>query len=191
MKTLYNILIINCLLLLMFIMMASCSNTLTYQEALSKNERRIDDPEKLHDARFLVDAKSFNMLEMKLTENAVTSAYASAVVDLARQSLEDYKDMEDDLETIARKEKIALPTMMDDKHQAFQYEVVNSDREDFDKKFIEMMRKMNEENKEQYLNMATEAKDADIRAFAARKLDLLRAHATRMDEVEKKLMNTY
>jgi putative membrane protein len=164
---------------------------MTYQEAMSRNERRIEDPEKLSDARFLVEAKSFNMLELKLTENAITSAYASAVVDLARQQLEEYKDMEDDLETLARKEKIAIPSLMNDKHQSFQYEVVNSGREDFDQKFIETMRKMNEENKEQYLNMATEAKDADIRAFAARKLDMLRAHASRMDDVEKKLMNTY
>lgn len=191
MKTLYNTFIVNFLLLLMFLLMASCSSTMTYQEAMSKNERRIQDPEKLQDARFLVEAKSFNMLEMRLTENAITSAYASAVVDLARQYLQEYKDMDDDLETLARREKIALPVAMNDKHQGYLSEVITSDRQDFDQNFIAMIRKMNEENKEQYLNMATEAKDADIRAFAARKLDMLRSHATRMDEVEKKLMNTY
>jgi putative membrane protein len=190
MKTLYNKIQTICYVLIAMAV-TSCSSNLTYQEAMSRNERKIDDSEKLNDARFLVEAKSFNLLEMKLTENAMTKAYASTIVDMARKQLAEFKDMNDDLQTLARKEKIILPTSMNDQHQSYLTEVVNSTREDFDRDYIQMMRKLNDENKDQYLRMATDAKDGDIRAFAARKLDMLRNHATKMDEVEKQLMNTY
>jgi putative membrane protein len=190
MKTHYKFLL-RCAFVLTAVFLISCSQTLTYQEAVSKNERKITDVAKLQDARFLVDAKSFNILEMKLAEAAITSGYASTVVDLARKHLDDHKDMQEDLNTLARKEKIVLPTLMNDKHQMYMLDVTQSSREDFDTKYIEALQRINEENKEQYMRMATDAKDADIRAFAARKLDMLRDHTTRMEEVKSKLMNTY
>jgi putative membrane protein len=190
MNTYYKFLL-RCSFVLTAVLAFSCSQTLTYQEAVNKNERKITDVAKLQDARFLVDAKSFNILERKLAETAITSGYASAVVDLARKHLDDHKDMQEDLTTLARKEKITLPTMMNDKHQMYMLDVTQSSREDFDNKYIETLQRINEENKEQYMRMATDAKDADIRAFAARKLDMLRDHTTRMEEVRSKLMNTY
>jgi putative membrane protein len=191
MKTFYKNLSMNLVLFMLAMCVVSCSSNLTYNEAINKNERKIKDPEKLKDARFLDEAKSFNLLEMKLTENAITKAYASAVVDMARKHLGEYKDMNDDLNLLARRKKIALPTSMNETHQAYFNDVLASGRENFDKEFIQMVRKLNDENKDQYVNMATEAKDGDIRAFAARKLDMLRNQATRMDETEKQLMNTY
>jgi putative membrane protein len=192
MKTLYVKSILNSMqLVIVTTILVSCSSSLTYQEAVSKNERKIEDPEMRSDARFLVEAKSFNLLEMRLTENAVTSGYASAIVDLARTQLQELEDMNDDIDELGRKEKIALPTAMSDQHQSNLFQVTSTDRQDFDRDFIMTMKRINDENKEQYLNMATEAKDADVRAFAARKLDMLRNHATHMEEVEKQLMNTY
>jgi putative membrane protein len=191
MKTLYKKTSANFMLFAVMMFAVSCSSNLTYNEATSKNEREIKDPEKLKDARFLEEAKSFNLLEMKLTENAITKAYASAVVDMARKHLGEYKDMNDDLGLLAKKKKIALPSAMNEKHQAYFNDVITSGRENFDREFIQMVRKLNDENKDQYVNMATEAKDGDIRAFAARKLDMLRNQATKMDETEKQLMNTY
>lgn len=190
MNTFYKLLR-GCLLALPVLMLGACSQTLTYQEAMNKNERKITDVNKLRDARFLVDAKSFNLLEMKLTETAMTSGYASAVVDLARKHFEDHENMQEDLSTLARREKIKLPTNMSEQHQAYMIEVTQSNRTDFDNNFISTLQRINEENKEQYMTMATDAQDADVRAFAARKLDMLRAHETRMEEVKSKLMNTY
>ena len=180
-----------CILMVPALLLGACSQNLTYQEAMNKNERKITDVEKLRDARFLVDAKSFNMLEMKLAETALTSGYASAVVDLARKNLRDHEDMQEDLSALARREKIVLPNMLSEKHQIYLLEVTQSNRTDFDSNYINTLQRINEENKEQYMSMATDAKDADVRAFAARKLDMLRDHGTRMEEVKSKLMNTY
>jgi putative membrane protein len=189
MKTLYTWR--NATYLMAFVLLVSCSSSLSYREAMNRNARKIHDAGRLDDANFLVDAKSFNMLEMKLAEAAVTNGYASAIVDLARKHLDQLKDMNDDLNKIARKEKIAMPESISEKHQLYLIDVTKADKQDFDKQYIQTIQRINEENKEQYMRMATDGKDADIRAFAARKLDMLKSHADELDEAEKKLMNTY
>lgn len=169
----------------------SCSPDISYQEAMDRNRRKIEDPERLGDATFLVEAKSLNMLEVKLAELATKSGYASAIVNLAKVHLDHHRNMEEDLEDVARKEKITLPASMNDKHTAEYHDVAKADRQDFDKRFIAVMKAINDENTQQYLKMATEARDADVRAFAARKLDMFRTHAEQMEKVENELLNTY
>lgn len=179
------------MLTLVSIMLASCSQDLTFQEAMNKNQRKIDDPGKLDDAKFLVEAKSFNLLEKKLSQLAATSGYAATVVAMAKKNGKDHDDMDEVIDELARKEKIAVPTVMNETHQADYYKVANADKQDFDKDYINALKEINEENMQRFLTMATEAKDADVRAFAARKLDMLRNQALRMEEVEKQLLNTY
>jgi putative membrane protein len=179
------------LLLLISAVLVSCSQDLSYQEAINKNQRKIEDPAKLDDATFLVETKSNSLLQVRLAELAKTSGYASAIVDLAKKNLADLEEMSEDLGDLARREKVAIPDMMDDHDQANYYEVSKADRQDFDKNFIMIMKQVNEDNIQRFLSMATNAKDADVRAFAARQLDLFRTHAQRMEQVEKDLLNTY
>lgn len=187
MKTLYK----NILLFFILMIAVSCSQELSYTEALEKNRERFDDPQMVEDARFLVDAKSANMLEIRLTQMAADSGYASAVVDLARQNLNDHQELSEDLEDLARKKRVKLPTMMSNEHQSLVHKVASSDREDFDENFMDALQKVNKSLYEDFMDKATEANDADIRAFAARKLDVVRAHSDRIDNVQSKLLSTY
>jgi putative membrane protein len=190
MKKLYccqNLLIV----VLLAILLSACSQDLSYLEAMRKNERKIEDTGKLEDAKFLVEAKSYNLLESRLTQLATTTGYASKVVELAKRNLNDHEKMEEELDNVARKEKVVLPSEMDETHEASYYEVSKTSREDFDKAFLREMKELNDNIMQKFLVMATEAKDDDVRAFAARKLTMLRTHAERFDEVEKELLNTY
>lgn len=192
MKVLYNNRTGNfCCLIVMSALMAACSQSLTYNEALRKNQNKIEDPERLEDARFLVDAKSYNILETKLAEAAITSGYSASVVALGKQNHEEHLEMDKELDQLARKEKIILPAMMDDRHQALFFEVSKSDRKDFDKNFIRILKMVNEENSSKYMRMATDAKDEDVRAFAARKLDMFKSHQIAHETVDQELLKTY
>jgi putative membrane protein len=171
--------------------LSSCSQDLTYQEAMNKNRRHIEDSERLDDARFLVDAKSLNVLEVELCELASTSGYASAIVNLAKKHLADHKKMKEELEDLAYREKVSIPSVMDVNDVDVYNKVYRADRQDFDKNFIAAIKEINTKNMKKFLTMATEAKDADVRAYAARKLDVLRTHEERMEEVERELLNTY
>jgi putative membrane protein len=190
MKTLYKT-IQACMIFALTFMAASCSQNLTYHEAMSKNQRKINDPNKLVDANFLVDAKSFSILETKLAELASTTGYASKIVELARKDLDAHKKFTEDLSRVASREKVVLPDNMNDEHQSLYYELVKADREDFDKSYLQLLAKVNQNTSQEFAKMATDAKDEDVRAFAARKLDLLRNQEKSIDDVEDALLNTY
>jgi putative membrane protein len=176
---------------LLAICLGACSQDLSYQEAMSKNQRKIEDPAKLDDANFLVEAKSNNLLAVQLIDAATRNGYASSIVNLAKNQQEKITDMTDDIDNLARKEKIAVPDMMDEKDQGSFYEVSKADREDFDKAFVQAMKQVNDDNIQRYVTMATDARDADVRAFAARQLDIFRTHQQKLEEVERQLLNTY
>lgn len=180
-----------CYLIVISALMAACSQSLTYNDALRKNQNKIDDPERMDDARFLVEAKSYNILETKLNEAAMASGYSASVVALAKENHEEYLEMDKELDQLARREKITMPSLMDDRHQALFFEVSKSDRKDFDKNLIRVLKMVNEENSSKYMRMATDALDEDVRAFAARKLDMFKSHQTELETADQELLKTY
>lgn len=173
------------------VMVMACSRELSYKEALRKNEKDIQDPKRLNDATFLVEAKSFNILESRLTQLASLSGYSSSVVTVAKDNFAEHTAMSKELNDLARKEDIRLPDEMKEEHSAMYDQVATSARGDFDKNFIRTMKAANQENMNKFLGMATGAHDPDIRAFSARKLDMLRTHAGQIENVEKELLQTY
>jgi putative membrane protein len=190
MKTLYKT-IEACMIFGLTFIAISCSQNLSYHEAISKNQRKIDDPNRLIDATFLVDAKSFSILETRLAELATTTGYASKIVELARKDLDAHKNFSEDLSKIASREKIVLPDNMNDQHQSVYNQLVKVDRENFDKEYLQLLNQVNRDMSQQFEKMATDATDGDIRAFAAKKLDLLRNQEKLIDDVEDALLNTY
>lgn len=184
MKKLYKTLLM-CLILTCT---GSCSGDLTYDEALEKNMKKFDNAGMVKDANFIVEMESAIMLEIRLATLAVDTGYASVVKELANQSLPDYKHMADELKTVARDANIALPDKMSSLHQSIFSKVVSSRRKNFDENFIEALKRINDDIYEKFVAMATHAHNDDIRAFAARKLDLIRAHRDRIKSTASELL---
>lgn len=173
------------------VMLQACSSTLSYNEALQKNVKNIEDSEKLEDARFLVEAMSFNTLAMRLAEAAMKSGYSASVVSMAEQNYEEHEEMAKELQKLARKEDIVLPSEMNDEHTRYLAELTSSDRREFDRNYIRILKTINEEDGRKFSQMATDAKSEDIRAFAARKLDLFETHENSLETVDAELLRTY
>lgn len=171
--------------------LVSCSSSLSYNEALQKNISRIDDSEKLDDARFLVDAASYNIFAMKMAEEAVKSGYSASVVSLAKENYEEHEEMDRELKKLARQEDIVLPAEMNENHQDLFAELKNSDRREFDRNYIRILRDASQEDRGKFSQMATAAESEDIRAFAARKLGLFESHQTEFETVDAELLRTY
>lgn len=170
---------------------ASCSTSLSYNEALQKNISRIDDSEKLDDARFLVDAASYNMLVMQMAEEAIKSGYSASVVSLAKENLEEHEEMGRELRKLARREDIVLPGQMNPSHDQLLAELRSADRREFDRTYIRILRDVSQEDRGKFSEMATAAESEDIRAFAARKLDLFESHQNDLQTVDAELLRTY
>lgn len=173
------------------LLMSSCSSSLSYNEALQKNVSRLEDTEKLEDARFLVDAASYNLLAMKLAEEAIKSGYSASVVSMARENLKEHEEMGKELKKLARKEDIVLPAELSSEHQRLLAELSSSDRREFDRTYIRILGDIGQQDGEKFESMATEAKSEEIRAFAARKLDHFESHQNQLQTVDAELLRTY
>ncbi|MEO5603831.1 MAG: DUF4142 domain-containing protein [Cyclobacteriaceae bacterium] len=178
-------------LLALPILMIACTSTLTYNEAMLKNEKKVEDPQKLADAKFLVEARSYNLLAIALTEAATTNGYAASVVSLAKENQEEHLEMAKELQKLARQEKISLPASMNEEHQRLLSELKSSERSEFDKEFLRVYKRINEEENSSFMRMATDAADEDVRAYAARKLDYFKSHETEFETVDADLLKTY
>jgi putative membrane protein len=174
----------------LFVLMVACSREVSYEEALRKNQQEFKDEKKLEDAYFLVAAKSLNMLATELLKLASDSGYSSAVVNFAGRNLEEHRGMDEDVLDIARKAEITLPTEMSSGHQVLFHQVSSAARSEFDRSFVTVMKRINDEITGRYYRNATEAFNPDIRAFAARRLDLLKTHAKSIAAIEEQLLST-
>ena len=173
------------------LIMSSCSSSLSYNEALQKNVSRLEDTGRLEDAKFLVDATSYNLLAMKLAEEATKSGYSASVVSMARENLKEHEEMEKELKKLARKEDIILPAEMNGEHQRLLAELTSADRREFDRTYIRILGDIGQQDREKFANMATAAESDDIRAFAARKLDHFESHQNQIQTVDGELLRTY
>lgn len=178
-------------LIALFAFLAACAPSLTYNEALSRNQNKIEDQERLKDATFLVNAKSYNLLATELTEAAMASGYSATVVEFARQNHEEHLEMAKEINKLARQQKIDLPTEMSDAHQVLLSQVSSSGRRDFDRTFIRVLETISEDINEKYNVMATDALNEDVRAFAARKLDMFKSQQSQLELADQELLNTY
>lgn len=172
-------------------LISACSSSLSYNEALQKNISRIEDPEKQDDARFLVDAASYNILATKLAEEAVESAYSATVVRMARENVEEHEEMAKELRKLARSEDVKLPGEMNSEHQQLLAELESADRREFDRTYIRILGDIARDDSQKFERMATEAESEDVRAFAARKLDHFESHLNELQTVDAELLRTY
>ena len=191
MKHSYSQIIAGGFVLLSALLLSSCSSNLSYNEALQRNTKKIEDPEKLDDARFLMDAASYNLLATRMAEAAVKSGYSASLVSLAKENLEQHEEMGKDIKKLARKEKAVLPTEMNDEHQKLLAELTSSDRREFDRTYIRILGEISSEDSDRFSQMATEAKSEEIRAFAARQLGMFERHKTQLETVDAELLRTY
>lgn len=178
------------LVICLTLLLGSCASSLTYEDAMSRNRKNISSMARLEDANFLVEAASYNILEQKVLELALERGYSAAVVNHARQNTEEYEEMGDDLNKLARKKDIKVAGQLKAEHQAILDRLAGAGRSDFDQEFVEALDDIIDDNTDLYEDQASAADDADIRAFAARSLTLLRDHAEAIENVDDQLMST-
>ena len=191
MKKAYRKITAGLCVLLSALLLASCTSTLSYNEAIQKNTKRVEDPERLDDARFLVDAASYNILATKMAETAIESGYSASLVSLAKKNLEEHEEMGRELRKLARKEDMVLPAEMNPEHERLLAELTSSDRREFDRTYVRILSDISQEDSQKFSQMATDAESDDIRAFAARQLGLFEAHKSQLETVDAELLRTY
>lgn len=173
---------------LSIIFLSACGGSLTYNEAIEKNNEQYENKEARQDANFLVEAKSSSLLLKQLGDLAAERGYATIVQDFARNISQNHENLNKQLNSLAKDEKIKVPAEMSERHQQIYNDIQTSTRQEFDKNFIRTVERAYEDSIELFKQIATAGNDDEIRAFAARFLSMLRRNEAQADQMEDELI---
>jgi putative membrane protein len=150
---------------------------------MAKEENNIRDstksvsPDSLtEDNNFVVEAASGGLMEVQLGKYAAANAASAAVKQFGQMMVTDHTKADSILTTIAQVKIIAIPSVPGDKHQKHIDELTKKKGADFDKAYMSMMVDDHEEDVKKFEDAAKNAKDVDIKNFAAQTLPVLRKH---------------
>jgi putative membrane protein len=128
------------------------------------------------DAQFMVNAADINMKEIKLSELARSSAVSDDGKKLAEMMISDHQKALDQIQSLASKKGITLPTALSDGDQKDYNNLNDKKGADFDKKYCDLMVDGHKDAIDKFEKAASDAADSDIRSLASGMLPTLRTH---------------
>ena len=153
----------------------SCNNETDSKKIAEKSNEALSD-EKESDADFLVSAAEINLEEIKLGELAQINGMNADVKELGKMMQTEHNNALKDLEALAAKKNIIIPTMLTEDGQKAYKKLIDKTGLDFDKDYCDMMVKGHEKAIHKFEKASTEASDPDIQMWASSMLPALRMH---------------
>jgi putative membrane protein len=163
--------------------MASCNNS---SNDSTKNAEKVNEQKKdssampatvdKDDADFLVKAASGGMMEVQAGQIAKDKAMSSDVKKFGEQMVSDHSKANDELKALAAKKNVTIPATMGNDEQDKINKLNKETGWDFDKKYMSEMVDDHESDVKMFQKEATDGKDADIKAWAAKTVPTLDMH---------------
>jgi putative membrane protein len=98
------------------------------------------------------------------------------VLEFAKMMVTDHSKANKELMTIAGTKTITLPAILDNKTQKDYDDMAKLGKGEFDKAYIDYMVKDHKEDIEEFQKEADKGKDAELKAFAAKHVPILKHH---------------
>jgi putative membrane protein len=128
------------------------------------------------DRKFVENAAIDGMAEVELGKLAASKATNDGVKKFAQRMVTDHSKANDELKQVASGKGIQIPASVDKKHQKDLDEMQKEDAKKFDHEYMEMMVKEHKKDVSEFEKQSKNAKDPDIKAFAAKTLPTLKEH---------------
>lgn len=128
------------------------------------------------DADFAVKAADASLAEVELGKLALEKATDQRVKDFAQKMISDHQKANDELMTIATRLNITLPPVISEDHVDKQRRLRDKSGEAFEEDYIDLMVKDHDRAVSLFEDAASDAKNADLRAFASKTLPTLKMH---------------
>jgi putative membrane protein len=126
--------------------------------------------------KFLQQAASDGIAEVQLGNLAVGRAANPEVQRFGQRMVSDHTKANQELMALAQAKHVSVPTDTDKKHQETAQALSKLQGAGFDREFMHHMVSDHEKAVQQFLTMAQNGKDADVKAFAAKTLPVLQEH---------------
>lgn len=175
-------------LIICFLVAGCTPRNLGYQEALDRNNDKLDTEEQRKDAEFLVEATDYNLLLKTLAEKTSENAYTRVVSGLATEVLQEHQVMGERIRDLAKEKKIALPSQLGTRNQGMIQDIEQANKTNLDRVYLNTVGIVQERLIRLYENAALNANDPEIRSYAAAQLDIIRAHSRKAQEARKELI---
>ncbi len=128
------------------------------------------------DSKWAVNVASIGMTEVQLGELAQQKASSQRVKDFGAMMVRDHTKANDELKSLAGMKNITLPPAPGEDHMDHIKKLSDKSGRDFDKAYIKEMIDGHQDAIDKFEKASTDAKDADIKAWATKVLPTLRAH---------------
>ncbi len=128
------------------------------------------------DADFARKAAQGSLAEIKFGQLAQQKGTDSTVKDFAQRMVTDHTKASDELKSIAQNKNMTLPDQMDSKDQAEYDRLSNMSGEQFDRAYMNYMRRDHKKDVAEFRRESEKGTDPDLKAFAAKYLPTLQEH---------------
>lgn len=173
-----NALVRGILFLAITVTMASCGQKKqedTKEVAEEHNEAKFEKADE-KDAQFLVNVAEINLEEVQLGQLAQKNGMMAEVRELGKSMEEAHAKAMAELKELAAKKQITIPTSLTDNGQDAYKKLLDKSGKNFDKAYCDMMVDGHKDAIGKFESAEADRKDAEIKAFAASTLPVLRSH---------------
>jgi putative membrane protein len=128
------------------------------------------------DAQFMQFAAVSGKFEIQSSELATQKGNTQQVIDFANHMISDHTMQDQELRSLSAQKNITLPSNLTPEKQAIVTQLNALNGAAFEKQYMSEQIKSHEETVENFEMASKSAKDADVKAFAAKYLPALRMH---------------
>ena len=137
------------------------------------------------DSKFVTEAASGGMTEVKLGHLAERNGNATAVKDFGHRMVADHTKAGNELKDVADKENFPLPTAMSAADRATYEKLSKLQGAEFDKAYADAMVRDHEKDVAEFDRESRTGENDGVKAFAARTLPTLKDHLRQAREMLK------
>jgi putative membrane protein len=137
------------------------------------------------DATFVKKAADGGLAEVAMAKLAQEKAASDEVKAYAAKLEKDHTQANTDLKQIASQKNVTLPDAPSKMHQAKHDRLAKLSGAAFDKAYVAAMVEDHEKNVREFSRVSTSAADAEVKAFAAKTLPVLKDHLQQVQELSK------
>lgn len=137
--------------------------------------------------QFLTEAAQSGLMEVELGRLAASKAQSPEVKAFGQKMVADHGKANAELKALAAKKNIKLPTEISGGMKAEAERLAKLSGAEFDREYVQMMVAAHDEDVEAFEAQADGAEDADVKAFAAKTLPVLRAHYETIQKINDNL----
>jgi len=128
------------------------------------------------DMQFMKDAAQSGIAEVKMGELAASNGETQPVKDLAKKLVTDHGKVNEELKQLATKKSVTLPDAVTEQQKTMLQHLSSLKGSEFDSAFKQHAVENHQKSVDKFKTAAEKAKDADLKAFAAKTLPTLQQH---------------